>query len=313
MLPSGSLDSAEPSTFDDTAVVAVRIDMNYSGASCSAEVRTVVQGLYVDSTGLVQASDGSLHITYCATHSEVTELARAMRDARLASTRPDGEPPVGVHPLLASEGLDGPFAIKLRGLLLPVMASSKVQKITVYDHSRDEAGHKWRFSVFDCMSGECKPVNIPSTNGLTQTVEGSDPHAPLAASFAKIAVGAASRDPVARLVAPDRPAPGSPEAASLSTVFESSLRVEQPKVHNSRTTDCVNCHLAEGARRTGTAFYGLDPNASKSFGVDVDRRDDRTSVSNLHAFGYLGREVSVMRRTALEATETAARMTALKL
>jgi hypothetical protein len=311
VLPSGSLDPVFPSGFDDIAVVAVRADTCYplGSSGCRTEIRAVVQGLYLDpSTGLTSASDGALHITYSAVDAEVRALAKLLHDERVAQGTKDE--PLGVHPILAAEGLKGPLAGRARALLAPVLVESRITKITVYEHDEDPGGHRWTFSVFTPINGVLTKTPIPTMSSTFQVVEGSDPHVALQTSFAKVnaAIALTMRDPVAKLVAEGRPAPGTAGALELTATFESALRIENPLLHNTRTTDCVNCHLAEGARRVGAATYGLDPKSSKWFGNDPPHVDERSSVTNLHAFGYLGREVSIMRRTAIEANETATRL-----
>jgi hypothetical protein len=314
VLPSGSLDPVFPSGFDDVAVVAVRADTCYplGSSGCQTEIRAVVQGLSLDpTTGFTSASDGALHITYSARDSEVRGLAKLLHDERVAQgTKAE---PLGVHPILAAEGLNGPLAGKVRAFLAPVLIDSRITKITVYEHDVDPGGHRWTFSVFTPISGVLTKTPIPTTGSTFQVVEGSDPHVAIQTSFAKMngAIASTTKDPVAKLVAFDRPEPGTAAALALTATFESALRVENPLLHNTRTTDCVNCHLAEGARRVGASRYGLDPKTSKWFGNDPPHVDERSSVTNLHAFGYLGREVAIMRRTAIEATETATRLSKL--
>jgi hypothetical protein len=96
----------------------------------------------------------------------------------------------------------------------------------------------------------------------------------------------------------------------LQGAFNAALRVQNPLIHSAITTDCANCHLAEGAVRIGEAQYGFGPGPAFTHPRSLARVDQRTSVTNLHAFGYLGRQVSIMQRTANESVLVAAALEA---
>ena len=86
----------------------------------------------------------------------------------------------------------------------------------------------------------------------------------------------------------------------IKPAFEAALRVENPHLHNAETTNCVNCHLADSAHVIGETVYGLPSTSQSAFAPSTSYANDRASVTNLHAFGYLHRKVSIMRRTANE-------------
>ena len=77
------------------------------------------------------------------------------------------------------------------------------------------------------------------------------------------------------------------------------------------TTGCANCHLAEGARRNGTADYGFGGGQSFTHTRSLAYVREEKTITNLHAFGYLDHKVSVMQRTANESVLVAERMEAM--
>ncbi len=87
-----------------------------------------------------------------------------------------------------------------------------------------------------------------------------------------------------------------------------ALRVQNPTLHSAETMDCANCHLAEGARRIGESTFGLSTASAFQHARSLARVDERTSVTNLHAFSYLHRQVSIMQRTANESAMVADRL-----
>jgi hypothetical protein len=166
--------------------------------------------------------------------------------------------------------------------------------------------------VFDRASANAPflATTIPTTDSPTQTFVGSGTAGPLAQSYAETAPTAPPADSLAPLLGGSRPALGSAEVAALQPAFEAALRLENPTLRNVETTDCVSCHQAEGARRIGD-LYSLSTASAFTHARSLARVDERTSVTNVHAFGYLHRQVSIMQRTANESVVVADRMAAL--
>jgi len=300
VVPRGALDESQISNYASLAVIGLRLDPCYpkkaTPSGCKSEVRVVFQAVSTDGAGDTSAADGALHVSYAVPEFEIREMLRAIQEAKAKRTNPSNE--LGPHPILAAEGLGGSFALRLRAVMMQRLGERRISRITFYDHSVGPNGDQWTFGMVDHIGRTFTPVLVPTTTSLTQTVSGSQPHALLEASFAQLVGQAPTKDPVTSLVGSQRPLPGTAEALALSKGFDAAVRVENPTLHNTDTTDCVNCHLAEGAHRVGSGTYGFKPD--KAEGPVPARRDQRTSVSNLHAFGYLKREVSISQRTANE-------------
>ena len=144
---------------------------------------------------------------------------------------------------------------------------------------------------------------------MALTVSGASAFAPLAESSA-FGVPAGVLDSVEALI-DGRAAGGGTASAAERDAFAAAIRLQNPDVHIADTTDCASCHLAEGARRIGEAVYGLHAGQDAFTSTrSLARRNEGTSVTNLHAFGYLGRQISIMQRTANESAVAASRMEA---
>ena len=308
MVPRGRLDDKERSDYDALAVVALRLDPTscYSGSGCEAQIRVVLQGLHTDATtGDTVAADGALHVIYTVPHEEVLRTMRELLAAKARSRGPSSKV-LEAHPILTNEGLSGPFAIQLRDIATSHLGEWRIKRVTVFDHATDAEGDLWSFRMFDRgtkTGAGFSPVEIPMTKETLQTVRGSGAHVPLGMSFADASPSILGKDLVADLVRSSRPSPGTPEANALASVFESAIRIENPEIHDPSSSSCTNCHLAEGAHRLGEKLFGFVAKPQRDAvnqGQTPARRDERTSVTNLHSFGYLGREVSISQRTANE-------------
>ncbi len=302
--------SSPASGYANLGLVGVRLDpcsARRGPRTCTSEVRLVLQALDTTMTGTT-ALDGALHIVYDVPEAELLDMAqeiltlkKAHGDLALQELAP--------HPILASQGLGGAFATGLRSIVLFHLGSERVARATAFDHNMDPDSDGWNFVSFERVGGALSPHMIPFHKSNQQTVAGSpattenlvtESHATL--------FSAGGPDDVQAILSPARTETGI--TPDMRASFAAALRVEDPTVHNAETTTCGNCHLAEGATRIGKGF-GLSDAGAFTSPRSLARVDQRTSVTNLHAFGYLGKQVSIMQRTANESVQVADRIATL--
>lgn len=316
VVPGGTLertDRTHASGYGQLGLISVRLDhcsARKGIGTCTSEVRAVFQALYEktdsmpdgDPTPGTAAQDGAVHVMYDVGEGELIVMMKQILTLRkahgdLTSTT------LGVHPILAKQGLGGAFAAGLRGILLEHLGAARISRITVFDHNMDPDSDGWTFQTFDGAAGNVSRTKIPTLDTEGVTVAGSSAfHGPLEETMA-FSFLPATKDNVEPLVKEGRLPKTSPEVAStLQPAFESALRVENPTIHNAETTDCVNCHLADGAHRIAKSVYGLKSANEFTAPGGTSYVQERASITNLHAFGYLHRKVSIMQRTANEST-----------
>lgn len=302
-LGRGSLDFEHTSTYEALHLVGVRLDPcghRAEGAACTSEVRAVFQGVAPDTKGTTLAADGGVHVMYDVPAGELDEMLREILTAKRASGDTESRE-LGPHPILTAQGLEGAFGKTLRAIVLRHVGEKRIARITTFDHNFALDGDGWTFTIHDRVNGKYVAGKIPGVDQSGQTVGGTPARAlSLAETSAEALGGPSAKDPVAALVSSAR---REAPAATLQKAFEAALRVEDPSVHTAASTDCANCHLAEGAHRIGKELFGM--NEPAGFLPGVSRRDERTSVTNLHAFGYLDRSVSITLRTAAESADVA--------
>ena len=326
VLPGGRVErvhSDPPSGYAELGLVSLRLDpcssrgnVPSSPGACRSEVRLVFQPIYDKAAGVendpvagAAATDGGIHVMYDVPDAElvvmmkqILTLKKANGDLALHELAP--------HPILATQGLGGAFAQGLRAIVLEHVGGARIGRITFFDHNFDPDGDGWSFGIFDRMGATFTAGEIPVLKGQSQLLAGSNTTGPLAESSAQLLSSLSQSDSVAALVAPGRPQPGGAGVAALQVSLDAALNVQNPKLHTAETTDCANCHLAEGARMLGEDVYGLSTAKQFTHARSLARKDQRTSVTNLHAFGYLHRQVSIMQRTANESVIVADRMEA---
>lgn len=323
--PGESLDPHGASTgYGALGLVSIRLDpcsargSNGVPGACRSEVRLVFQELYDKLQGEdndpfagTAATDGAFHVVYDVSQAELVTMLQEILTLK-ASNGDVGLQQLAPHPILTDQGLGGAFAQGLRGIVLEHVGDDRIARVTFFDHSNNEVD-VWSFGVFDRTSPDAPflATTIPTTDAVTQSFSGSSTFGPLAQSYAEAVGTAPAAESLAPLLGGSRPAPGSAAVAALQPAFDAALRLENPTLRNVETTDCVSCHQAEGAARVGKDLYALSTATAFTHSRSLARVDERTSVTNVHAFGYLHRKVSIMQRTANESVLVADRMAGL--
>lgn len=314
-----SADSDPPSGYGQLALVSLRLDHcteRKGKGTCTAEVRAVFQAIYENPGGAAApggvtagtaATDGAVHVTYDISEAELVIMMKQILTLKAAEGGLALQV-LGPHPILAKQGLGGSFAKGLREIILEHVGTDRIGRITTFDHNMDPDSDGWRFTLHDKVGASFVAKKIPHLNSEQELVAGDDASAsPLAQTNAESFNGGAAAQPdsVSALVDRGRPAPGSPQVSTLQAAFDAANRVQNPKLVNAETTSCGNCHLAEGARIIGASIYSLKSASAFTSTRPLDYVTERTSVTNLHAFGYLGRTISIMQRTANESVVVA--------
>ncbi len=309
-------DGVHPSGYDALRLVSLRLDpcSARGNAGCHSEVRAVFQALYRNTQATagdpqlgLAATDGGVHVMYDVPDVELVSMMKEI----LTLKKANGDASVdtlGPHPILASQGPSGAFAAGLRKIVRFHLGADRATRITFFDHNFNPEMDGWTFGVSDRVGATFVAVDIPLAKEKHQLVSGS-PNVGTLLSTSADGSGIDAVDRVDALVTGGRSTvpPVSPAVAAAMTA---ALRVQNPTVHDAETMDCANCHLAEGARRIGEGVFGLSTASAFQHARSLAHVDERTSVTNLHAFGYLHRQVSIMQRTANESVIVAERMEA---
>lgn len=310
--PSGHLErttSEHPSGYSALAVIGVRLDP--CGArktlGCTSEVRLVLQAVANDTTAsppVTVALDGGVHVIYDVPADELVTMQQEI--LFLKSKNGDvATHELGVHPILKTQGLGGAFADGLKNILLFHLGEARVAKMTFFDHNMDPDSDGWTFANFVRSGSTIVQDNIPLTTFSQDLLAGTSAIGTPISSSSVFSSSRGIPDEVTEMVAEGTP--GMPATPARVAAFQAALRVENPTKHTAETTTCINCHLAQGATALGD-LMGLDRSSAFTHSRSLARVDQRTSVTNLHAFGYLGRQVSVMQRTANESVRVAESM-----
>ncbi|MBP9113390.1 MAG: hypothetical protein KBF88_11325 [Polyangiaceae bacterium] len=308
--------------YDLLRLVGIRLDpcterLRTERQDCGAEVRLVFQSIVAKGGGVL-AEDDAVHAFYDLPADELTDMLRetlALKKLYGAANDPN-KPSLGIHPILETQGLTGPFAMGLRAIVLEHLGAARLRVLATLRRVED-SDPRWVFREFRVVQGRFAQAlawsEIEGGSFFLESVKGSATDAPLRGSHATMSSeGLVSS--LAPLAGQARQKSGDVVSKITTDAFELAVGLQDPEIIGSANRHsglgaCASCHLAEGVVSMARLEYGLLPKVSanlSSYNRTYVRQNE--ALNNLHAFGYLGRHVSVMQRTANESALVAAKM-----
>lgn len=292
--------------YDDLRLIGLRLDPCSARGGCQPEVRVVFQPIRTAPNATVaEVGDGALHGFYRLPAPELErmleEILAAKKAFGAAVTYGDV---LGAQPILSATGASGPFGTALHAIVLRHLGRERLERVTVFQHIfPDQDG--WVFAIFEQQAGAFVGVPIHGTGRATQTLLG--PTAREDGGGIE-SITPAVTTPVVAITRLDRPVDADD---AIRAGFDDAIARQNPDLHTSETSDCASCHLAEAGRRLGETQYALVATAPFTSARSLAYQRESHAVTNLHAFGYLGRQMSIMQRTANESARVADAMQAM--
>lgn len=282
-------------------IVGVRVDHCFPGEAplptCRRQIRLVAQPVEVFA-GTPVAHDSAVHLLYDLDDPAWRELQVGLRELRaLANGRTQGQP-LTIHPVLAAEGLNGPYGQRLFRLVRRLAHSDALSQVATMNGN----GAAWSFEATDRIGGQAVRHPIPRL-GAEVVQRSTQP---------SIGSGLEGYDV--------DPTPGEDDA--LSYFYRSAAFLEDPADHvvqrfeaaqelldparsSPATHDCVSCHVAhftlhQAALRRAQVLASLPP-AFTAAGFDLRRLDPNLErPESFRAFGYFGSDPAVTVRVSAE-------------
>lgn len=296
------LSNSPMTTVADVKIVSARVDPCFvasNGAACRRQIRLVGQPLTA-SAGKVETVDATVPLFYDLSKAELRTAVARLRALKAAAQMQTACKPLGIHPVMAREGLTGPYALALRSLLRDLCGASNLTRVAVMQVGRP--GTTWTFSAFDVAAGRLTPVTVP--NLAPETSQGftvSD----TAQDTAFFQHGPDSKLPLLLRDADLRAA----SVTDVESAVREALRIENPARENPGTVDCVSCHLTDRARHLAESVRGVTLPATPERYVDarfdLSLKPDGAGIRAQRAFGYFADQPSIIQRVVNESAEAA--------
>lgn len=294
--------------YDLLRVVGIRLDPCFptldraSPDGCKPQVRVVMQPIRleaVDDQLTLVAVDVAVHLFYSVETPALEELLAWTMDARKQAVPDAASAPLGVHPALARDGVEGPFAQALGARLLGAVGEDNLTRVTVM--TLGDFGNVWIFAGFDVSGDTLVPFGIPTISANAQKVSNTDSSG---MTFAAGKFQPPVSGPEDVSVWLDSSAASAATPTVQEQAFAALLRLENPGRHDPTTVDCATCHVAPAARQWATENLGLaasdfdeeyrDPSGRPVAGATTSRTDE------LRMFGYFDTRPSISQRTVNE-------------
>lgn len=307
--PPGGIGEA---VYADLHVVAVRLDPCFAdlnpdphSTTCLNQLRLIIQEVRANG-GHASGFDSALHVFYRLTREELLTFAHAVATLRESLAPGQRLGALAPHPLMVTQGLDGPMASGVRALILRYAGVQNLTRVTKM--SASTVGFAWDFSGFEISaSGLLTPIVIASLPANTTSQS-------LFSGFS-VTDPEAFFSPAPTRVDDFTPLTSTMNASTLSqtareTAFAALVRIDHPSHYTPETVDCASCHFATPTSELiAKAKYALDeatdPNAFTVSDAGVLPSELTPSFStvngfNVHAFSYFERDPGINRRAVNE-------------
>jgi hypothetical protein len=294
--------------YEDWRVVGVRVDpceMLAPGMPCTPQLRLVAQSFdHTEQGSSVISDDNAIHLVYSIPEDQQAQMLRDLVALKTSNpTFNTNKKPLGIHPILKSQGLGGTFATDLAQLVTTYAGVASAQNVTVmYTLNAGE----WRFAAGTIVNGAVEQVPVPCSP--TPTISMSGTTGVVGNFINHVSPAATCADNVNDIIDSSDKGGGF-KAGSFYKLADDvqardvdlALRVLNPNLNRVGTTDCVGCHVASRAlaRVNDTRFVNLnDGNPNRFVPPKFVTTKYKTSPAdaigpyNVRAFGYQGRDVA---------------------
>ncbi len=314
-----NLGEADPEViFKHLNVVAIRLDPCVPRLTmvetCKAQIRFVWQPINDLRFHGITTGDLAVHSFYDISAADLdfifseisgykSKFFKAGEGRSLVSSFANNR--LQVHPILSFEGLSGPFAFKLRKLLLNSVGESKMTKLTFM---RNLGSGIWNFGGFDIRNGILTVAKIPhlgqpeqyyynSSKSKTDFVDGGP-------------VPAVSEGDQFTFLVSDSENAQKYSDLEIADAVKAAAKIENPLLHNPNTVDCVGCHTAQMARiwaiKNRPNLNWEQVIAPVTYKSDFDLANPSPDVADttvLRSFGYFGKNPVFSQRVINESAE----------
>lgn len=321
LLPKAIYDQLPPLTVEnketiwkDLRLVGFRVDPCFAEGlgpfKCRAQVRMVWQPVRVktfERDGVTQkyvgADDAAMHTFYELNRDEFEVLLSKMVGMKKRSGQAKDRPLL-VHPVLAKEGLTGPYFKELWNLVLAFTGENRMSRVTFMQVSAGE--NMWVFGGFDLASGKLVEMEIPRVSKMKSQAFLNN-SLPRPFWFNGGIFPEPQDEENLNILTRDSRKLTQADEESVIAAVKAAVRFENPNKHNPGTVDCVSCHVAQAARIWSMRQFPwlmLDQVHKDEFFV-FNRDLTNTSPMQPHtnvvrAFGYFENRPIVAQRTINE-------------
>ena len=311
---------------DSLRALAVRIDPCFPADPpqvCLKQLRIVWQILRPNARGETETVDAALHSFYTLNDVQFNSL---LTDLTIWKENLSSEGlPLQIHPAWAKDLDNSPALFAFQNIVKKYAGTKTLTRVTVM--SVRNLGQTWGFVGADILNGKTNVMKIPRINANSQIFINQA----LRSNYflGQITPMPGSINPPKTDLISDTINNIITDSNTLRTEHEDTLRdelksiyhIENPKIFNPNTMDCVSCHAANSAR-TWTFQHRQDLDLNEIFkkygyenlGFNLTNISAPSEANTfiIRAFGYFLNKPALSQRVINESAEVAQTLNQLK-
>lgn len=311
-----SYDAPEDS-FRELRVVGMRIDPCFiyttaQNEKCQPQIRLVWQPLK-EMEDLYSTYDAAAHSFYDLSEAEFKNLSKELQNLKSKYKVITRGLPLSIHPAMTNEKTRVAFANDLKTIILKYAGEKNLKRFTFMQFLTKDIW--WRFGGFDILAdGTTKSLTIPRLKNADEPLQdffNEDPLNDIGMRGTIMPFMRDFNDNLSDYVTAYGISNTENGKRKLADAFKIINRIENPRIHNTATMDCVHCHIASPSRFwLETKFSHLMPEIVKN--VDHYVQDflfiknlqnpnfNKKKNKSIRSFGYFDEKPSVNQRTINE-------------
>lgn len=238
----------------DLRVVSMRIDpcfpvMSTDDRECTRQIRLVWQSKAFREI----ADDTAVHTLHTLSDTEFRSLVQDLVQLKTEAGASYDNEPLQVQPILAKEGMQSPYATGVLSIIRKYAGVSNMSRLAFFDFLLFR--QRWLFGAYDIQNGNASVRPVATLGSEYQTLDGFAPAKTMTSSTPPFAA-ADNADLALRNMRSD--------TTEARQGYESLLRIENPNLVSTESTDCASCHVSTTARVLMENKLGLDKLSSAS-------------------------------------------------
>ncbi|MES2801289.1 MAG: hypothetical protein V4654_02255 [Bdellovibrionota bacterium] len=299
-----------------TRLMTVRIDHCFplpTPLACQKQVRMIWQPLKNTSSG-VTTIDAAFHSFYVLSEEEFINLTtdlKAWKKKFQAIETDNAKVALDIHPLWKKDLDASPSLKEFNTLITKYSGEKNLSRVTVMVLRR--MNDVWGFLGAEVVAGKLVPGAIPRLDGKTSQMFFNQLNNSKGYTGAGIAQPPATQNANLGGFITQATTSGTFTEAEVITNLQSAYAIENPKLFNPESMDCVNCHVAQAAREylTEKLSATVDQNLFSAFkytNKHYNLENKSTQVFNTHQLrgvGYFGVDLAISQRVINESADVA--------
>ena len=285
-------------------VIGIRLDPCFQEGvapkTCAQQIRLIWQPIAINN-GQILTVDAAVHTFYELTADQWSEFL-VQYESLLRQTNRPVQTELSIHPVIEKETLNGKMWLQLKELVMKYCGEKNISRITVM--TLEGGGDQWTFMGFNVTENSVQPLAIPKVFGAGQTIMAALNDSfdfvgsIMPINFSNLGLWFMDNSKNAKIKFPEK---------DFKVWTEDLLKIENPRIHNPGTTDCVSCHLATNILSWQERnFNSWDWKSIKSNQAFTSSQNlSNTTIKNsptqhLRAFGYQDKAARFSQRVVNE-------------